>query len=416
LHKFHPGIPEVPLNWPLNAFPAEKQWTYARWMNVTIYPLVIGFSYLLSGEVCLSLWLFYIFYKAQCVIGGALGLNMPGVTAGYGSYLFASHEEAGAAVALALWCAWVARGHSRRVWLGLIRGGGFADKDEPLPYRAASAAFVLGFIVMWLWLIQVGVGPLVALLDLLIALTVFIALTWMVNQAGLLFLQPTFAGSEILVNLFGSRAFTPRGLLMTSLTEHIYFMDLREFLMPSLLNMHRISDDVRLNRRSMLLWASLAIIASLGISSWAAIRLPYVAGGGVTMFNSWTYIWAPQIPLKWVASLSAQAHPVSQSMILHFILGGAGMLGMLLLRTRASWFALHPIGFIIASGYPMGTLWFSIFLGWLFKAVIMRYADLEGYRKLKPLFMGLVVGDCLNGAAWIVVGLFTRVGYPILPL
>jgi hypothetical protein len=417
LHKFHPAIPEVPLNWPLSDVLRERPWSYARWISATIYPLVVGFSYVLSGEVCLSLWLFYLLYKLQCVLGGALGVNMPGVTAGYGSYLFAAHEEAGAAVALALWCAYVARGHVRRVWEGLVRGGGLRDRGEPLPCRVAAIGFVAGFAIMLLWLMQVGVSPLVAILDMLLALAVFVVLSWMVNQAGLLFLQPTFAGSEVLANLFSSRVFTVRSLLMLSLTEHIYFMDLREFLMPSLLNMHRITDDVRLNRRSMLLWACLAIVASLGVSSWAAIRLPYYGGGGATMTaNAWTYIWAPQIPFRWCASLSALPTPASQSMILHFLGGGAGILGLLVLRTRATWFALHPIGFIIASGYPMGCLWFSIFLGWLAKVVIMRYGGLGGYRALKPLFLGLVIGDCLNGAIWIVVGLITRVGYPILPL
>lgn len=417
LHKFWPAIPEVPLNFDLNPLLTERPWTYARWMRASIYPLVIGFSYILSGEVCLSLWLFFIFYKLQCVLGGALGLNMPGVTAGYGSYLFATHEEVGAAVALVLWCAYVARGHAANVWHGLIRGGSMRDRDEPLSYRMAVAVFAAGLLTMFGWLVQVGVSPVVAALDLALALTAFVALTWMVNQAGLLFLQPTFAGSEVLVNLFGSRLFTLRSLLMTSLTEHIYFMDLREFLLPSLLNTHRITDDVSLNRRSMLLWGCGAIVASLLVSSWAAIRLPYLGGGGVSMTaNTWTYVHAPQIPFRWVAGLSSLPHAASQSMVLHFLGGGVGILGMLLLRTRATWFALHPVGFIIASGYPMSCLWFSIFLGWLFKVVITRYSGLEGYRKLRPLFMGLVLGDCLNGAAWIVVGLFTRVGYPILPL
>ncbi|MBM3499598.1 MAG: hypothetical protein FJX74_13135 [Armatimonadetes bacterium] len=417
VHKFIPAVPEVPLNWPLNEMLRERPWSYAAWMNATIYPLVVGFSYLLSGEVCLSLWLFYLLYKLQCVLGGALGLNMPGVTAGYGSYLFAAHEEAGAAVALAFWCAYVARGHLRRVWESLAHGRSAQDAAEPLPYRLAALGFLAGLAIMLLWLVQVGVSPLVAILDLALALTVFLVLSWMVNQAGLLFLQPTFAGSEVLANLFGSRVFTVRSLLMLSLTEHVYFMDLREFLLPSLLNMHRIADDVRLNRRSMLLWAGLAIVASLGVSSWAAIRLPYYGGGGVTMTaNAWTYIYAPQIPFRWCASLAALPHPASAKMALHFVGGGLGMLGLLVLRTRATWFAMHPIGFIIASGYPMGCLWFSIFLGWLGKVVITRYGGLSGYRALKPLFLGLVIGDCLNGAAWIVVGLFTRVGYPILPL
>ncbi len=60
-------------------------------------------------------------------------------------------------------------------------------------------------------------------------------------------------------------------------------------------------------------------------------------------------------------------------------------------------------------------LWFSIFWGWLFKALILRYGGMRGYTALLPFFLGLIVGDVLNAVVWIVLGNLTQTGYNILP-
>ena len=56
-----------------------------------------------------------------------------------------------------------------------------------------------------------------------------------------------------------------------------------------------------------------------------------------------------------------------------------------------------------------------MFIGWVLKCITARYGGYKGYQLLRPVFMGLIIGDCLNGAVWIVVGLITRVGYSVLP-
>jgi hypothetical protein len=57
----------------------------------------------------------------------------------------------------------------------------------------------------------------------------------------------------------------------------------------------------------------------------------------------------------------------------------------------------------------------SIFLGWLFKYIILRYGGLRGYRTARPLFLGLIFGEYSIGGVWLVVGLITGRGYKILP-
>ena len=74
------------------------------------------------------------------------------------------------------------------------------------------------------------------------------------------------------------------------------------------------------------------------------------------------------------------------------------------------WWPIHPLGFAMASSWASVNLWFSLFLGWLFKLLIIRYTGLRGYVGFRPLFMGVILGDILGAVLWIVVGWFTGVG------
>jgi len=74
------------------------------------------------------------------------------------------------------------------------------------------------------------------------------------------------------------------------------------------------------------------------------------------------------------------------------------------LRTHTNWLPLHPIGFIVASSGATHWMWFSLFLTWLFKGAIMRWGGYKQYHNLRPFFLGLIIGSCLAGAFWIIVG------------
>nr|CAA9293024.1 hypothetical protein AVDCRST_MAG63-4512 [uncultured Armatimonadetes bacterium] len=68
-----------------------------------------------------------------------------------------------------------------------------------------------------------------------------------------------------------------------------------------------------------------------------------------------------------------------------------------------------------ASIHATHALWFSMFLGWFFKSLVLRYGGMRGYNAALPFFLGLIVGDVLNAVAWIVLGYLTGTGYRILP-
>ena len=47
----------------------------------------------------------------------------------------------------------------------------------------------------------------------------------------------------------------------------------------------------------------------------------------------------------------------------------------------------------MANTSEFGWMWSSFFFGWLIKYTVMKFGGLGAYRKLLPLFLGIVLGD-----------------------
>jgi hypothetical protein len=74
-----------------------------------------------------------------------------------------------------------------------------------------------------------------------------------------------------------------------------------------------------------------------------------------------------------------------------------------LLRLRFWWWPFHPVGYLAANCWGMH--WFSqaFFAGWLFKSLVIRYGGLALFRRTVPLAIGLIAGDFMSEAAWVLV-------------
>jgi hypothetical protein len=64
---------------------------------------------------------------------------------------------------------------------------------------------------------------------------------------------------------------------------------------------------------------------------------------------------------------------------------------------------LHPIGILMVFTFYGNEAWVGVFLGWLFKVLLVRYGGSRLYRSAKPFFIGLIVGEVFAAAFWCIV-------------
>lgn len=414
LHQLYPTVPEILTSWTLSDFMTVRPWNQLGWIAVILYPLVIGIAYLLPAEVCFSMWFFYLFFKLEVALGVQYNWLMPGPQ-GYGDKQFHSLQAYGGGLALAAWILWTGRRHFADVWekaTGGLRAASIDDTGELLPYRAALAGLLLAYAGIAVWLLAAQVAPVIVLTSLTTLTLALVVISWVVCQAGMLFMAQPYGSLDVLAGVFGTAPFRVHSLYTMTRWETSLFYDTREMLAPSALMGARAGEGG--SGRPLLFAMAAAVLLGVAVSLYFSLQLPYFNGGGNSLKNPFMYKWSPERPLTFLGGAAGVPFKGSLTNALHLLAGFLGVLGLLLMRAHFS-FGLHPIGFLCASVYAMTMLWSSIFVGWICKSLIARYGGMKGYLGAMPLFLGLILGDVVNAAVWIALGYATEVGYQIMP-
>ncbi len=416
LHQLYPSIPNIEVSWNLMDYLKTQPYSQIGPIEAKFYPLVMGIAYLLPTEVCFSLWFFHLFYKMEILTGVVNNWDMPGPQ-GYGYKLFHGLQAFGGGLALLAWTSWTARRHLADVWEKATNGPRareISDAGEMLSYRATLICLFVSYggIALWLLLAQV---PAIIIAPTLLTMTLaIVVISWVVCQAGMLFMAQPYGTLDVLSATLGTGPFKIAPFYTATRFESMFFYDTREMLAPSLLMGAKTAEVAHFDARALFRAMTAAVVLGAGVSLISSLALPYYNGGGNSLQNPFMYNVAPTRPLNFFAGASALPFKGSWTNWLHILAGFVGVFLMLFVRARFN-FGLHPIGFLTASVYAMHMLWFSIFLGWVAKTLINRYGGMKVYQGALPLFLGLILGDVVNAAIWIILGYVTQVGYQLMP-
>ena len=202
-------------------------------------------------------------------------------------------------------------------------------------------------------------------------------------------------------------------MLLAGVMQKVLFVDLRESLMPSLLHTRRIT-SILPRRTGLFLTILVTLISAVAVSFAAMLLLCYKYG-----IRELELEWATRTTLNTYENIQAViAAPDAAASSWVFIFSVAGAVVMLILVIcyhRLYWWPIHPIGYLMAYSSAMRILWFSFFIGWLVNTLCMRYGGIALFKKLRYLFIGLIIGDFLMGGLWAIVGLMGDSGYRVLP-
>jgi hypothetical protein len=83
--------------------------------------------------------------------------------------------------------------------------------------------------------------------------------------------------------------------------------------------------------------------------------------------------------------------------------GAVVMWGLIQLRYQFPGWALHPVGFAIASSFATDHAAFSIFVAWFIKSIVLRAGGVSMYKKSQSFFLGILVAFSVGVALTFAV-------------
>ena len=368
---------------------------------------LVGITYFVNADVIFSVWFFNLFNMAEVALFNRTGFTI-GTSEVYSvSPAALAWQGFGAFVAVVIGGIWVAREHLRGVWrTAWGKGDGASDRDEIMGYRAALLGIAGGALYILFWLTRIGIQPGVAALLLFAVVTLYLGLTRIVIEGGLVFVRGPLVPQAYAMHLVGPANLT--GATMTGLAlSYGWACDPIATFMPFGANAARIHGERRFPRGAYLTAVGLALALSLTVSLYFSLKLAYASGA--YNFGEWVFRRGGQVPFDTVVAKIKAAETLRFG---HFAFLGIGALVTVLLtysRHRFAWWRLHPIGFSIASVGQVKWTLLSLFVAWALKVLLIRFGGLMLYNRAKPFFVGLVVGHfSAAGASFVIDALWFR--------
>jgi hypothetical protein len=397
-----PSIPKLEVrNIDLSSSFKDQPWNAMGGLSVSFYPFVVGIAFLLSSEVTFSCWFFFLMTKLVRVMGAVFGISNWGTTS-TSRFPFEDQQGAGAFLALTILALWIGRKELRKAVSAAFQWGREQEEDTPrwpvwgfLATLGAMLAFCRAAGMSW--------GIPVALLGL--SLAYLVAATRIRAETGNAWLfGPRIDPQTLVVTTLGSRNIMPQDLTIMAYLSSIASFDLRCVTMPHQLDALKIA-EARHIPRGKLTWAlALGLAIGIPVAFWGAL-LVWHDIGALSKADTWRTLMG-KAPFDRLQGYLVAPQPPD---LLGLVFVGAGLLFTIFLfamRSSLTAWPFHPVGYAIANTGSMRNQWFPFLLAWVAKTTILRYGGPQLYRQVLPFFLGLVVGDFLNGGLYTLIACF----------
>jgi hypothetical protein len=419
----------IPLQFNLSSVLSEPPWSYidesAR--EAGLFFMVASLTYFLNTSLAFTLWFMFLLHQTvRMVLGSVRGEpTVPGT----------SYQHFGATLAYAAGALWIARHHLAMV---IRHALGRAHPDDPrgryISLGTGFWIFVVCTLIMIGWLQAAGMTLLGALSIVIILLVMFLAVTRIVAETGLVFVGvqfPVFI-PMILAASAGYKALFPlRDLVIGSFVNA--FHDLRENIGvygshamaaadQSMFHSTPSAGDSAASRamaRRLMLAIVLMLVVAYPVGWLAHLRTEYTyastldkqqespinklaADDNVRMFME-----TPTLDYQQGVT------PVPYRRTNQTLIGFAATAFLTVMRLNFSWWPLHPVGMVLVYTFPISVMWFSILVGWLAKVVVLRLGGSKLYTDAKPFVLGLIVGESMAIGFWMLLAMIlSALGIP----
>jgi hypothetical protein len=417
-------IARIPLGYSIHDVLSELPWSYldSKIKDNIVFFTVLGVAYFLPGPISFSLWFFYILFNLHRLW---LGIST-GDPINQGRF----DDHFGGIIAYVLMILFIGRHHFRIVIAQAFRG---ERDDEPreifMPYSLAFWGFAGCALVMCVWLMLAGMNLFGAVVTVVLMITLLLIITRVIAETGFIHgqLQASMVKPWGLMIAAGVKQPVPMETYYIGRLLQSVWYDFREVVPVYTSHAMKVMDGLHVpTRRSTgvkiigLLLGSLLLgyVVSFGSMLWMEYTFEQARNETHEPVNYWGSRDNPQQQVMDPTVSYAQGqYQVTHSVAGHLGFGFVFTSLLAFLRLRYPWWPLHPVGFLMVPTFGAAHLWFSIMLGWLARALILRFGGAKFYLDAKPFFIGLIVGESIAAGGWLIVGIvLSAMGVPYRPV
>jgi hypothetical protein len=413
LREYFPNnIPGIPMAYDLRLLFVAPPFSYIdSWItSQTIYPFVIAMTFFIAGRISFSLWTCVILSQIPNLIMGPMQTSM-------GPHR--SEVNLGALLSYALMILYSGRHSYAGTLKSMLTPRPVPSHGRPSYNRAAGYFALAGFIisVAWLTIVHMPVIPAILLIGSL--LLIWLVMANVVARSGLLVANTLATPHEWFAYGFSN----PGGLAAVNASDirTQFFAQLvggmwaynTDHLSVYTTHSIEVCAESAPRARNGSLFAALALslgvsfFASLGSTLWcqyhyaSTLDETHTSPVNAEVFNGQPQ-WTMDHTVLTIRSGLENAHRTHSAWPW---VGTAAVVtaGSAFCQLRYSAWPLHPIGLLMMYSYPMRRIWFSVFLGWFLKTVLIRLGGAKLYQRSVPLFLGIVIGEIMMAALFAIL-------------
>jgi len=349
----YPTLPQLSVRHDarnLGEYLTVPPWNSAGWIPLPLYPFIIAMGFLLPLDLSFSVWFFYLFRKAQLVLLGIFPAPQ------YPRMPYFGQQSFGAWFIYCAFALYTARGHLRGVWRRAIgrKDGAADDSEEPVSYRTALIAIVIGLAFLFVFTLEAGMGWAVILPFFLIYLMLCIGIARMRAELG----PPAHEmangmdAGNIIGTIVGTKALGAGSLSVFPLMWWFTGRGYRTNIAPGQLEGFKMAAVARASPRR-LGWAMLLALGLGGLAAfWAALHLQYQIGeqpGGMIPHN-----WG-----QFNDHASKILNPSGPDWpgIAFMGIGAIFTLFLFGMRQIFVWWPFHPAGYALSMAFGVDYFW-----------------------------------------------------------
>jgi len=377
-------------------------------------PSLLGMGYLMSADVLISVIVGVFFFKLLALSATVIGYPP--------KYFNKGGMSGGAFLVLVSSLVWTAR---RYLWQSFRRAFGLRSEEDGIPLSPrwavmgtiVGAGLVFAFIFAWKVFLRMRGTDLSLWVPggfffLFLVFALGYARIRAETGAPMSWLFP-YGQDNAMINTFfgtsgvggGLRGGLPRVPANHVVMAELFFLS-RSFFKTEMgvqVENFRIGEVTGAGKNTMAIAGLLGVLLGLGFGIYVHMTSFYTYGTLSIKVHNQTYVFddaAKRIFKPGSFDLSLRPGYFLSTIV------GIGVTAALVLARRSLFrFPLHPLGLVmgITFGDP---LWGPFILAWLCKVATLNAGGMTLYRRLVPLFLGMVVGHYFaGGVVWGLLGL-----------